>query len=430
MEFPALRPAPVWYHLSMSKDEVDSGRNVLVIVSEMGRLTQSRMRGVSAYARRAGWALNLEEGRHSGDHPDFAKWIGLWRPDGLIVDSDYLADVLSLDPAIRPPAVFGDVVSESPLPAGCARVISDAAAIAATAARELLRTGYPNFAFVPAVGDEPWSRNRAAAFAAEMRGVGRKVSEYRPEPGAVDDTVRFRKGLAQFMRSLPTPCGVFAANDVTASLVSWACAECGLEIPSDVALVGVDDSEEFCESCRPPTTSIRLDFERCGIVMAELLGEMMSKVKSRKSKVPSREAAFGGRALVGRYGVERLVRRASTCVLRVRDGRVSRALEWIRLNATRGIDVADVISEMGCSRSLADLRFRQATGHTILGEIHSRRLDAAMSLLRQDDIPTAEIPDRCGYVRGPYLGILFKRTTGRTMRQWRADWRLENRLVD
>ena len=116
------------------------------------------------------------------------------------------------------------------------------------------------------------------------------------------------------------------------------------------------------------------------------------------------------------------MRRASTRVLQVFDARVSRALEWIRLNACSPIDVDDVVAVMGCSRRLADLNFRKATGRSILDEIHARRLDEAKSLLKRDDIPIGEIPGRCGYVQGPYLGILFKRVTGRTMRQWRQAW--------
>ena len=409
----------------MIRVDSNSGKNVLVIVDEIGHIAQCKIRGVSAYARRAGWHLSFGDGRHSGDHPDFAKWIGLWQPDGLIVDAEYLGDVLSLDPSIRPPTVFGDVVTETPMPDGCARVVSDAADIAAAAARELLRTGHPNFAFVPAIGDKHWSRRRGAAFAAEMKALGRKVCEYRPSPDAVADAVRFREGIASFLLALPKPCGVFAANDATASLVSSACAECGLSIPYDVALVGVDNHTEYCESGLPPITSISLDFERCGIVTAELLGEMMSKVKSRKSKVTGHEgrgAALGGGALVGHYGVDNVVRRASTTVLRVRDGRVARALEWIRIHAASGIGANDVISNMGCSRSLANLRFRQAVGHSILDEIHARRIGLAKELLERDDIPIDDIPERIGYVPGPFLGMLFKRSTGMTMRQWRRNF--------
>ena len=86
----------------MIRVDSNSGKNVLVIVDEIGHIAQCKIRGVSAYARRAGWHLSFGDGRHSGDRPDFAKWIGLWQPDGLIVDAEYLGDVLSLDPSIRP----------------------------------------------------------------------------------------------------------------------------------------------------------------------------------------------------------------------------------------------------------------------------------------------------------------------------------------
>ena len=76
---------------------------------------------------------------------------------------------------------------------------------------------------------------------------------------------------------------------------------------------------------------------------------------------------------------------------------------------------------MGCSRRLADLRFRQATGRTILDEIHARRLDKAKALLKRGDVPIGALSEQCGYVPGPSLGLLFKRATGRTMRQWRRE---------
>ena len=127
------------------------------------------------------------------------------------------------------------------------------------------------------------------------------------------------------------------------------------------------------------------------------------------------------------YGVECVVRRASTRALRIRSGIVTRALEWIRLHATEPISASDVVKELGCSRRLADLRFHQATGHTILEEIQARRLEEAKSLLKRSDIPIEEIPEKCGYGRNPYLGIIFKRATGMSMRQWRMAQRRQKK---
>ena len=389
----------------------EAGSRILVVVAEMGHVTQREIRGVRDYARRAGWSVDIVEGRHFGNRPDFARWIDFWRPDGLIVDPEYARRALADKAAKRLPMVIWDASMASGLPKRCARVASDPEDIAGVVARELLRTGHPHIAFVPALRDPPWSRDRAAAFGAAIEGFGRAVVEFRPPPEDAGDAHRFREGLARFLKALPKPCGVFAANDATAALVVSACAECGLAIPDDIALVGVDDSEEYCECGQPTITSVRHDVEGGGAAAAELLASMM------RPGSPARP--------VVRYGVERLVRRASTSVLRVRDGRVSRAMEWIRLHAARPIDVADVVAEMGCSRALAFLRFRQATGHTILDEVHARRIDLAKALLKEG-VPIDALPERCGYVRGPHLGILFKRATGLTMRQWRASQGREN----
>ena len=384
-----------------------SAKRILVVVAEMGHPARSKIRGVSSWARRAGWSVDVLEARHSGGEPDFGRWIAFWRPDGLVVDGEYIEEIRALDPAARPPVIFGDTVPEEELPPRCGKVASDAGAVAEAALRELLHAGHPHLAFVPAPGAPHWSLAREKAFAAAARGCGRPAAVWKPAGGACGDAVRFHAGLVRFLRSLPKPCGVFAANDLTSSLVVSACEACALAVPDDIAVVGVDDREEYCEHGAATLSSIRLDFERCGAAAAELLAEMMAAGRSE----PRRRVAI--------YGADRVVRRASTSVLRVRDGRVTRALEWIRLHAAEPVGAENVIAEMGCSRSLANLRFRQAVGHSILDEIHLRRLDLAKELLRDAALPIEEIPERVGYVRGPFLGGLFKRTTGMTMRKWR-----------
>ena len=386
-----------------------SGKRILMVVAEMGHPARCRIRGVSRYAKRAGWTVDVLEARHSGGTSDFSKWIAFWRPDGLIADGEYFADVRAIAPSARPPVIFGDTVPAEELPPNCGKVSSNAGAIAEAALRELLHAGHPNLAFVPAPDDPEWSRARARHFAAAARACGRSLTSFKPESGHADGTVRFHVALARFLRSLPKPCGVFAANDLTASVVVSACETCGFSVPDDIAVVGVDDHEEYCERGAVTISSIRLDFERCGEVAAQLLAEMMG-------------AKPGAKPRFAVYGEERVVRRASTSVLRVHDGRVARALEWIRLNAASGIGANDVISNMGCSRSLANLRFRQAVGHSILDEIHARRIGLAKELLERDDIPIDDIPERIGYVPGPFLGMLFKRSTGMTMRQWRRNF--------
>ena len=102
-----------------------------------------------------------------------------------------------------------------------------------------------------------------------------------------------------------------------------------------------------------------------------------------------------------------------------RYARVRRAIEFVRRNACAGVEPPQVIAEMGCSRSLANLRFRQATGHTILDEIHAVRLADVKELMLKPTLDVASIPDFCGYASLTDLRRVFKQRVGCTMRQFR-----------
>lgn len=393
----------------------EGGKSILVVVAEMGHNTQREIVGVTQFAKHSGLSVDVVEGRQFGEKPDFAKWLEFWNPGGLIVDPDYAKAALADKSARALPLVVWDAAKAGDSLGRCAKALSDPDAIAAAAVRELLQTGFGHFAFVPALGDPLWSRERATAFSAALAPLGRNAMAFAPQPEAASDSAIFHKGLLRFFGAIAKPCAVFAANDPTAAIAAKACAELGLRVPQDIALIGVDDTAEYCERLAPTLTSIRVDLESGGAMAAEMLADMMDEPVGSRARAARKDAA----PRVVRYGVERVVRRESTRVLKVFDGRVFRALEWIRHNACSPICAADVVAVMGCSRRMADLSFRRATGHTILDEIHSRRLEEAKTLLKRDDVPIEELPTRLGYDRGPFLGILFRRTFGCSMRQWR-----------
>ena len=114
------------------------------------------------------------------------------------------------------------------------------------------------------------------------------------------------------------------------------------------------------------------------------------------------------------------MRRASTRRLVVCDGRVARALEFIRLHATDRITPPDVVAVMGCRRSYADQRFRECTGHTILDEIRSRRVEIVKELVRRDACDSASLYCHSGFASMIDLRRVFKALTGQTLSQWRA----------
>lgn len=391
----------------------EAGSRILVVVAEMGHVTQREIVGVTRFAKRSGLSVDIVEGRHFGEETDFAKWVEFWNPGGLIVDPVYAADALAYRKTARLPMVFWDASSISGgLPVDSARVMSDPVSIAETAAHELLRADFRQFAFISALGDPPWSRNRGAAFGRVATGCGRAFASFSSPPDVSRVPDSFQRHLVEFLRSLPMPCGVFAANDATAALVVKAASTLGLRFPDDLTLVGVDDSAEYCERSNPTISSVALDIEAGGETAARLLAERMrGPSPSGDRKTPS----------VVTYGAERLVRRSSSRL--TRDRRVDRAFECIRLHACEeGFGPRKVVRQMGVSSTLAYPLFHAAAGRTILDEIHAVRLARAMDLLENGTFPYV-VASQCGYASHADFRRVFRQRIGVTVRRWTLDHR-------
>ena len=250
----------------------------------------------------------------------------------------------------------------------------------------------------------PWSKGRHRAFEECVRADGKPFSAF-TESWTAADRLNFHTRLAKWLKLLPKPCGLFAANDDTASQVADACHFCGLKIPQDVAIIGVDNLEIICENATTSLSSIAIDFYAAGLLCADYLAELLANPRLRP----------GIRA----FGPGQIVRRQSTRRLLHSSPVVERALEKIRREACFGLTAADVIAEMKLPRRGAERRFRQATGSSILEEINRHRLERAFSLLRRPGYPIALIAQQCGWSNDVFLKRLFKRATGLTMREWR-----------
>ena len=59
-----------------------------------------------------------------------------------------------------------------------------------------------------------------------------------------------RRRLVVELASLPRPAAVFAYNDCVAADVIDACRDCGLRVPEEIAVLGVDDNP-YVRDARP-----------------------------------------------------------------------------------------------------------------------------------------------------------------------------------
>lgn len=365
------------------------------------RLWRARLAGIYRYAGKAGWRVQMVE--HGLTAMSVAGTLRFWKPDGCIVERS-VAEL----PGFRArefgdvPVVFCDpnrALFRKPI----LGVEHDSGETAAFAARELVSLGLRHFAFVGNIIPREWSTRRRDVLAAEAAAAGGTFASF--DPGGSDCIASFFARIRPWLRELPRPCGILAANDISGDLVLQACRMERLRVPDDIAVVGIDNDEFVCEHAVPPLTSVAPDFEESGYLAAQLLDEAMAgRIRAPVSRV---------------FGPKAVFRRRSTRIFRRRDDAVRHALETIARRACEGLTAAEVCREIGGSRRQAETRFRAIAGRSVGEEIALARIAKAKALLLRRNVAIEAIHGLCGYESASSLRRAFKRTTGLSPRSWR-----------
>jgi LacI family transcriptional regulator len=344
------------------------------------------------------WSVYLGEQRRGDDPP---KWLRSWRGDGIIarIENDRIASA----------------VMESGLPVvdvSAARKIkllpwveTDDRAIAQAAAQHLLERNFPRLAFC---GDSQfnWSLWRGQHFGRFAAEAGVTCSVYDPTARARVDWDAMEDEIGRWLLSLPLPVGIMGCYDIRARHVLDACRRVGLEVPDQVAVIGVDNDEFLCDLSDPPLSSVAPDTRRTGYEAAALLDRLMS----------GRAHPRGQAIFVQPLGV---VTRRSTVVFALGDPDVATGIRFIREHACHGITVKDLLHEVPVSRRVLEGRFRKLLGRTPHEEITRVRFERVRQLLRETRLPLTEIARRSGFRNAEYLGTAFRREFGTSPNQYR-----------
>ena len=346
--------------------------------------------GTQLYAKERNWGLQIMS-RPASDS-DIAGAIRDWRPKGCIIDCSEDGRTLAENLLAGTPTVYLNADTNGrriPHPI----LAHDSEVTAKLAASELLSLKLTHYAYVPFPQPQKWSRIRERSFRTEIAKAGFRTSTFRGGD------------LGKWLKQLPKPCGLLAANDPTAQMAATAASLAGIGIPDELAIIGVDNDEIFCESTMPGLTSIKIDYERIGYRLGELLG---------------REIDGHSTPGVTLFSPDRIVKRGSTLRTHRQDPRVSLALEFIRRHGcVQKLCIDDVAKIMKCSRRLATRTFRNTTGVSILGWIHNVRFERLEQLLATSSDSITDIIQDCGFGSESFAKRLFRKRTGMTMRAYR-----------
>ena len=358
-------------------------------------------RGVAKYARDHRWHLTADL-----DDPVPKDWDG----DGVITHLGAHKQLWCSLSHLDVPIV--DLTESRPeicLP----RVTVDNTAIGTIAADYFLSRGYRNLAMV-----HRWelgvNRKRRAAFVGVLRKAGLRcrVLCWQQEFGERANNRRNRHAiLLGWLAKLPKPLAVFAGRDDEAAEVLEACAAVGLNVPEQVSVLGVDNTEVICECASVPLSSIDSNMERVGYEGAALLDQLMSGGASPWEPI-----------YIAPSGV---IERRSTDAYAVEHRGVAAALRFIQEHFHARIGVTEVAQAVGMSRSALEKAFREDLARPPAAELQRVRLCHAKQSLRDTDLSISAVAETTGFQTAHNLCRMFRLRLGMTPRQFRAQTRID-----
>ena len=375
---------------------------ILYFQSPSKTSTPDKITGVRHHAATMNWHVQVVDGLPTPT--TLAQLVDFWHPIGYIVEcgGGYQEIQIALFSGL--PAVYLDR-NPCTMPPDAPCVSHDSVATGRLAAKELLVTGHPNFAFVPYPQPRFWSDDRERGFREALALNGMKCETFCGSSHSPQSVV-WQKALHRWIMQIPKPCGIFAANDSVAAEVLTAAVQSGFDVPREIAVCGVDNFALICEHTAPTLTSIQPDFLLAGELAARTLGEIVEGKCHKAIRLT--------------FGPASIVRRASTRTGCRYDPEVTAAVELIRRKACEGISSADVVTTFKCSRRMAEVRFRQIVGHSILDEIQSVRLEQAKEMLSNTDQDISSIANFCGFKAANALWKFFRQETGLAPTEWRT----------
>jgi LacI family transcriptional regulator len=378
---------------------------VALLIETTRTYTRELLAGVRRYIAAHGpWSTFLELRALDSSPP---AWLRDWDGDGILTRT-FTPQMGRLIEATGLPAIE---LRTTNFGGGRPYVGMDNRLIGASVAAHFLERGYRQFAAY-SLHTESFFVERIRNFVTTVEELGGRCSQL-PETtsDSAKDWEKSQTRLVAWLKDLPKPVGIFAANDQLGVRLLEACQRAGIGVPEEVAVVGAENEETLCTFATPPLTSVRYEGQAVGYVAAEMLDRLMGGGRLRRKAV-----FIPPKGIVVRHSSDSLV---------INDPFVAHATRLIREEAFNGLNVDQLCRKLNASRSTLDRRMKAALKRTPKEEILRVRFREVERLLRETDLTIDTIAAQTGFAHSHYLQAAFKETHGTTPGEWRraTTWR-------
>jgi LacI family transcriptional regulator len=370
----------IWHPM---KNTSTPPRSIAVCIDTRDGAGRYRLQGVSQYIRQLGWRMMLV--RTQGKAA--AEQVASLKPEGIIA---YVANrqLIAVARRLNVPLV-DTALGENPVPMS---VSLDDVSIARVAAAHLAETGLKHFAYCGVQG-RPASELRRKGFAEYFEGQVLKDFSETADEGELRMTP-----LMDWLKKLPKPVGLFVFDDKLGERVLTACRWAKLNVPEQVAVVGVGNDELMCEVCWPTLSSVHLSTVGVGYEAAKMLVQTMTGKKIKQPHLKTQPTV--------------VVPRGSTDMVAVDDDLVKTAVRFISAQAGTFIGVKQIAQTLKVSRRNLDRRFKDALKRTVREELARVRMQMARTLLADFSLSIAQVACKCGYGGSASFSRAFRQHSG------------------
>lgn len=346
--------------------------------------------GVSRFLRvHRRWRIDWVE--HWATHLDPETWRR-WPGQGILIQAMTRQPLDVIRRVGRPAVSLSEAGWEDVVPT----VHLDNRAIGRIGVEHLIARGFRYLLFVgsrrPGFPDERWRGFQEAALEAGLS----------PSRACVPRSHRRAAPMgAEVLRQVtaaPKPLGVMAETDVVALSVIRLCLDAGLEVPEQVGVLGVDNSQVLAELDSISLSSVEPDLDRVGFEAAQALHRLMG----------GRDAG----PMPLRIAPRKVVARRSTDCLAGADPIVVEAMRFMRDHLHEPMNVKQLVRHLGVPRRTLDRMFQEGIGRSAAREWLLLRLERARELLQETNVPITEVARLSGFRDATYLTQCFRRKLG------------------
>ena len=283
------------------------------------------------------------------------------------------------------------------------------------AAKFFLNRGYRNFAFYGFKG-AIWSRERADGYSHEIEKQGYKLAVLENDNKDKEEWSYNHTVLGNWLQSLPKPVALFACDDHFALQISETCNVYNINVPDDIAILGVDNDDLLCNISDPSLSSIVLDVENGGYNAGKLLHQLITKEITEPFNI-----------VVNPLIIER---RKSTEKYAVSDKNIRTILNYIEKNYANHLSVEELVKQVPLSRRVLEKKFKEETGESLYQYIQNYRIDQFTRLLITTDYSLFEAALQSGFENYKNVSRIFRKYKSLSPAEYRKRYKCNSSVEE